>query len=53
MRISNITVDIKENDLFGLVNEVVHDFAKIDGLNINSLLVQENIFIEGDRKSVV
>ncbi len=50
MKISNITVDIKENDLFGLVNEVVHDFVKIDGLNINSLLVQENIFIEGTFK---
>ncbi|MCM1990294.1 YkvA family protein [Oceanirhabdus seepicola] len=50
MKISNITVDIKENDLFGLVNEVVHDFAKIDGLDIISLLVQENIFIEGTFK---
>ncbi|WBW98688.1 YkvA family protein [Oceanirhabdus sp. W0125-5] len=50
MKISNITVDIKENDLFGLVNEVVCDFAKIDGLSIHSLLVQENIFIEGTFK---
>lgn len=47
MKISNIYVDITENDLLGIVKEVLDEHVDIEGLTIKSIIIKEKIFIEG------
>lgn len=47
MKISNIRVDIKEKDLFDIITEVINEYIEMKEITLLSLMIDENIFLEG------
>lgn len=53
MNISNIKVAITEKDIYSIINDVLRDYVDIEGLKINKVLIDKNIYIEGSFKHKV
>lgn len=49
MNISNVDVRLSGNDIISILN----DFVKIDGLNISSVVVSDDIVLEGNFKTII
>lgn len=53
MNISNIKVTITEKDIYSIINDVLRDYVDIEGLKINKVLIDKNIYVEGSYKHKV
>ena len=49
MNISNIDVRLSGDDIISIIN----DFIKIDGLNISSVSINDDIVLEGNFKNII
>ncbi|MEG2353165.1 MAG: DUF1232 domain-containing protein [Clostridium sp.] len=47
MKVSNINIQLTQNDLFSIIEDVVEKYAKIEELKINKLTIDKNIIIQG------
>ncbi|MDU1411185.1 MAG: YkvA family protein [Clostridium sp.] len=50
MKISNIKVTITEKDIYSIITDVLNDYVDIDGLKIDKILVDKNIYVLGSYK---